>query len=72
MLLQEAANTWSNRDFQNIEYKGDRTGGGDTGGLLQLNLGNGSVISNGNGGVNNDWTYVNGTSAGLKPTRRGD
>ena len=29
MLLQEAANTWSNRDFQNIEYKGDQTGGGD-------------------------------------------
>lgn len=58
----------SNSDFQNIEYKGDQTGGGDTGGLLQLNLGNGSVISNGNGGVNNDWTYVNGTPAGFEAT----
>ena len=61
-------NTGFNSDFQNIEYKGDQTGGGDTGGLLQVNLGNGSVISNGNGGVNNDWTYVNGTSAGFSAT----
>ncbi|MGA9147594.1 MAG: hypothetical protein WBZ04_08560 [Candidatus Nanopelagicales bacterium] len=61
-------NTGFNSDFQNIEYKGDQTGGGDTGGLLQVNLGNGSVISNGNGGVNNDWTYVNGTAAGFSAT----
>ncbi len=57
--------TFSTSDFQNIEYKGSQTGGGDTGGLSQVNLGNGSVISNGNGGINNDWTYVNGTSAGF-------
>lgn len=57
--------TWTNSDFQNIEYKGNQTGGGDTGGLAQVNLGNGSVISNGNAGINNDWTYVNGTSAGF-------
>lgn len=58
-------NTWSNSDFQNIEYQGNQTGGGDTGGLSQVNLGNGSVISNGNAGINNNWTYVNGTTAGF-------
>lgn len=58
-------NTWTNSDFENIEYQGHWTGGGNTGGLSQVNLGNGSVISNGNGGINNNWTYVNGTAAGF-------
>ncbi|MGA9148674.1 MAG: hypothetical protein WBZ04_14040, partial [Candidatus Nanopelagicales bacterium] len=53
--------TWSNNNFENIEYKGDQTGGGYTGGLGQMNCGTGQVISNGNAGINSDWTYVNGT-----------
>lgn len=57
--------TWTDTNFENIQYKGDQTGGGDTGGLGQMNRGNGQVISNGNAGINNDWTYVNGTSAGF-------
>ena len=55
--------TWSNNNFENIEYKGDQTGGGYTGGLGQMNCGTGQVISNGNAGINSDWTYGNGTNA---------
>ena len=55
--------TWSNNNFENIEYRGDQTGGGYTGGLGQMNCGTGQVISNGNAGINSDWTYVNGTNA---------
>ena len=55
--------TWTDTNFQNIEYKGDQTGGGNTGGLGQMNCGNGQVISNGNAGINNTWTYENGTNA---------
>lgn len=55
--------TWTDTNFENIEYKGNQTGGGYTGGLGQMNCGTGQVISNGNAGINNNWTYVNGTNA---------